>query len=168
MKGFVDVMGYEPYYLINDEGEILSKRKGNRKMKNWVNKSSGYKCITLYNDLGEKKHFSVHRLVALNFIDNPNNYPMCDHINCDKFDNTKFNLRWVTCSANNRNKTYLKNTELPRGVFLTKSGKYGSQIWSDRKKKYLGCYDTEQQASSAYENEYNIIMEEFNVIFLER
>ena len=169
MEGFVDVMGYEKHYLINEEGVVLSKRKNNRKMKEWVNKGSGYKCLTLYNDLGEKKHFSVHRLVALNFIDNPKNYPMCDHINCDKLDNNKNNLRWVTSSANNRNKIFYKNTGLPRGVFLTTSGKYGSQIWNNRIKKYLGSYDTEEEASNIYKKEYDIIMGEFNnQIFLDR
>ena len=31
--------------------------------------------------------FLIHRLVAINFIDNPNNYDFVNHINGDKSDN---------------------------------------------------------------------------------
>tara|TARA_R100000781_G_scaffold100743_1_gene64247 strand:- start:408 stop:890 length:483 start_codon:yes stop_codon:yes gene_type:complete len=160
-------MGYENEYSINQDGVVISKRK-NREMKTWINKGTGYRFITLYNSNGVKKHYSIHRLVALNFIDNPNNYPMCDHINMDKEDNNKYNLRWVTCSANNRNKTFVKTHNLPRGVFKTSSGKYGSQIWRDKKKKYLGCFETEEEAGNAYREQYDSIMLEYEPIYLDR
>lgn len=45
----------------------------------------------------------VHLLLAQTFIDNPDNLPVVDHINQDKFDNRLENLRWVTRSGNGRN-----------------------------------------------------------------
>ena len=45
-----------------------------------------------------------HRLVAEQFIENPMNYPCVDHINHNRADNDKDNLRWVTHSMNNNNR----------------------------------------------------------------
>lgn len=49
---------------------------------------------------GKKKHFAVHRLVAIAFIPNPNNLPQVDHIDGDKTNNKVSNLRWVSNKQN--------------------------------------------------------------------
>lgn len=61
---------------------------------------NGYFSVTLKRD-GEKKCISVHRLVAIAFVSNPNNYPCIDHINDNKIDNRAFNLQWCTHKFNN-------------------------------------------------------------------
>lgn len=57
--------------------------------------SSGYYRVSL-----KRKHLFVHRLVAIAFIDNPNNYPVVNHLDEDKTNNSVSNLEWCTQSHN--------------------------------------------------------------------
>lgn len=50
---------------------------------------------------GTLKVWYVHRLVAVLFIDNPDNKPVVNHKNLNKSDNSIDNLEWVTHSENN-------------------------------------------------------------------
>ena len=43
-------------------------------------------------------------MVAICFIDNPENKPCVDHINRIRHDNKKRNLRWCTTAENNKNR----------------------------------------------------------------
>ena len=47
--------------------------------------------------------FYIHKLVAKTFIKN-NDKKYVDHINRIRNDNRLENLRWVTCSENNKNR----------------------------------------------------------------
>lgn len=96
------VPGYESTYLISSRGDIWSIRR-NRELI-CKQEKSGYRRITLSVD-GESKTFSIHRLVALAFIPNPENKPTVNHINEDKSDNRVSNLEWATVKEQNAHGT---------------------------------------------------------------
>lgn len=104
----MEIQGY-PDYLIYDDGRVFSKKK-NRFMKQYKN-YKGYLQIRLCND-GGRKNFRVHRLVGLHYIPNPENKPMIDHINRERDDNRKENLRWATDSENQQNRNVSHNNKL--------------------------------------------------------
>ncbi|MCH4236038.1 MAG: HNH endonuclease [Bacilli bacterium] len=47
-----------------------------------------------------KRPVKVHRLVAQAFIPNPDNLPVVNHINGDKYDNRVGNLEWTSVKGN--------------------------------------------------------------------
>jgi hypothetical protein len=75
--------------------------------------SGGYLNLSLSsdNDNGNKKPISVHRIVALTFIPNPENKLTVNHIDHDPFNNNVENLEWMTMKEQNNNKR-----KITRGV----------------------------------------------------
>lgn len=63
----------------------------------------GYTRVALYNKRHNKKQYHIHYLVASAFIPNPESKPHIDHINGERDDNRRENLRWVTPIENSRN-----------------------------------------------------------------
>ena len=98
---FVDVTGYEGLYKINKEGDVWSCYY-KRLLK--INMCKGYKRIQLRKN-NTRINYLIHRLISINFIPNPNNLPVIDHINHIKTDNRIENLRWVTKCENCQNVT---------------------------------------------------------------
>ena len=97
-----DITGYEGLYQISNLGRVKSlSRKYSRKdcIMNTPTNHWGYKMVYLSRNK-HKKFFSVHRLVALHFIDNPHNYQFVNHIDEDKTNNNVTNLEWCTSKYN--------------------------------------------------------------------
>lgn len=102
-----------PNYLIYPNGKIWGKKTKGRKegfMKIHIDKSQGYYRISLTNENGNKK-FRLHRLIAQNYIPNPNNYPEVDHIDGNTLNNDISNLRWCDRSINCQNRRIFKNNK---------------------------------------------------------
>ena len=101
---FEPLKNYEDFYLINRNGDIKTiKRQGTdeRILKPCVGKN-GYKMVSLTTS-NKGKSFTLHKLLAIQFLENPNKYPIIDHIDRNKLNNSLENLRWTTYSENNSN-----------------------------------------------------------------
>lgn len=95
------------HYQVSSLGRVRSLKNGRILSQHMVNSRGcpkAYYRITLVDDDGKHKSRLVHRLVAENFIPNPENKPTVDHINRVKTDNRLENLRWATYSEQNLNK----------------------------------------------------------------
>lgn len=86
-----------PRYSVSDAGVVKNSETG-RVLKPQIEKN-GYLRVLLYP---EKKHRSVHRMVALTFIPNANNKPHINHIDGNKQNNAVSNLEWCTQQENCR------------------------------------------------------------------
>ena len=63
-------------------------------MKHYIT-SKGYARVNLrYAHSRDYKSFLVHRLVAGNFLPNPNNYQEVNHKDCNRINNSVDNLEW--------------------------------------------------------------------------
>lgn len=97
------------------------------------------------------KLFAAHRLAWL-YMTGDWPVALVDHINCDPYDNRWTNLRQATQAENLRNRTKTRaNTTGFKGVSLCRdTGRYVAYIKYNYKTKYLGRYDTAQEAHAAY------------------
>lgn len=73
---------------------------------------TGYYTVALRNEF-EIKTVSVHRIVAMAYIPNPDGKPQVNHKNGDKSDNNVDNLEWMTSKENVQ---HAHDTGLARGT----------------------------------------------------
>ena len=103
MEIWKDIKGYEGLYQVSNLGRIRSLYNNKIKFIKLFNKikndENSYLRVQLVKNKIVKK-FSVHRIVALAFIENPENKPLINHKNTIKIDNRVSNLEWCTQSEN--------------------------------------------------------------------
>lgn len=107
---YKNVIGYEDTYLVSEYGHIKRINTGKVLKSNPV---KGYLKIELCKN-SIRKSFSIHRLVAMAFIDNPFNKEQVNHIDGNKLNNHFSNLEWVTAKENTIHaiKNGLRNTSI--------------------------------------------------------
>ena len=122
MQEWRDVPGYEGYYQVSNDGEVRSLTRTLSDGRTWKGRKlkggyfgNGYKFITCRKD-GKAFNFSVHRMVAMAFIPNPENYQMVNHKDGNKNNNHVSNLEWVDGSQNQYHavKTGLRKSKLTK------------------------------------------------------
>lgn len=107
-----DIWSFEGSYQVSNFGNVRSLdryiyhprmgkifRKGKMLKQSYASK--GYKQVCL-NDNGRTTTFRVHRLVAMMFIENPDNLETVNHIDGNKENNHVSNLEWCSVADNLR------------------------------------------------------------------
>ena len=94
---FVDLLSHPDYEILNVYPFTIRRKDIHHELKEWLRK--GYPSVALNG-----KTYYKHRLIAFQFLQNPNNYTEIDHINRDRTDYHLSNLRWISSSGNKRNK----------------------------------------------------------------
>lgn len=110
----------------------------------WCYSAQGY-AVAFDNG----KTIYMHRLLM-----QPTRGMQVDHINTNKIDNRRENLRLVTASQNARNCSKSKNNKSGyKGVYKHHEGKkpWKAQILADGKAVSIGYYETPEEAAKAYD-----------------
>lgn len=101
-REFKQVKGFQSRYKVSQDGIVCDFKKV-RIVSTYLD-DNGYERITLQNDKGEHKLTTVHRVVGMAFIPNPDNKPEINHIDGDKQNNHVSNLEWATRKENVKHK----------------------------------------------------------------
>ena len=105
-----DIEGYEGIYQVSNLGRVRSidrvcimknglKRLQKGRIMAFFIGHDGYYIVKLCSK-SSKVGYRVHRLVAMAFIANPNNYPYINHKDENKQNNSVDNLEWCTPKYN--------------------------------------------------------------------
>ena len=107
MKMINEIKGFEEFedYGITSCGRVYSFKS--KKFLKPSKDKNGYLQVNLTNGKGQRKTVRIHRLVALAYIPNPNNYDTVDHMDENKEHNYINNLQWMT-RRENKSKSWCK------------------------------------------------------------
>ena len=123
------IFGFDDLYEINNIGEIKSldrihensiynaRLTRSKFLKANIN-NSGYLNVRLKDLNGDVKTYLVHRLVALSFIENPENKEYVNHLDGNKLNNNINNLEWSTPSENNFHSINSKLNKCTRDIIM--------------------------------------------------
>ena len=126
--------GQETDYSVSTEGEV---RKDTTNYILSQSSQQDYKFVGLIIN-GKQKRMRVHRMVALAFIDNPDNKPYVNHINGNRSDNNVENLEWVTPS---------ENTQHAVDTGLFKSGRARAVVQYNLNGEQMATFESASEAA---------------------
>lgn len=132
-----DIPGYEGLYQASNLGNIrsiafINNRGVKHRIKVKAQKEGvwGRMYTMLYKDT-KRKNWLVHRLIAITFLPNPNNYPEINHIDGNPKNNRVDNLEWCTASYNMKhayknglNPVIKEHNEKAKKPIIRNDGKY--------------------------------------------
>lgn len=113
-----DIKGFEGLYQVSTNGRIKNLRT--KKLLKIFPVKKGYFLAYLYKLNEPRKVISIHRLIALNFIPNPENKDQVNHKKGKS--NFKNNLEWMTCVENINHA--IENNLRPRDINLRIQDKF--------------------------------------------
>lgn len=139
------------FAIVDDEDfDKLNKYK-------WCINSNNYALRRASGKDGDGKIIYMHRVII-----GETNGLLVDHINRDKTDNRKSNLRLANKSQNCMNRSSSNHTSSYKGVgFHKQSGKWRSFIFLENKYVHLGLFENEKDAAITYNKSAEKLFKEF-------
>ena len=101
---FVTLKDHNNHEILNQYPFTIRRKDNHYVVKEHIDSTTGYPRVWL-----ETRNYDKHRLIAMQFIPNPDNLEQVDHISRDRTDYHIENLRWVSRSLNSRNKSAAVN-----------------------------------------------------------
>jgi hypothetical protein len=145
MEEWKSIINY-PNYEISNMGNCRNILTNNN-LKYSINRC-GYKKYHIYDENEIRKSLSLHRLLAIHFIPNPENKKYVDHSDNNKLNNSISNLRWVTRNENSRNRNSNKNTSSSYvGIHHSKTENKWKYSVNVNGKIHMKRFDTEKEAA---------------------
>lgn len=100
MEEWKQIIDFEKYE-VSSFGKVRNKKTG-RILK--PSNNGGYMVVGLMSNIGKSKTYSIHRLVALTFLDNSDNKLHVNHKDKNRSNNNINNLEWCSALENNIHK----------------------------------------------------------------
>lgn len=122
-------------YLIYPNGQIKNLKSVIHSLH-----CSGYYVV---NDFGERKTFKLHRLLAMLFVPNPNDFSCVNHKDENKLNNSLDNLEWCDITYNNTYGTRIERSKEKQGIL----GRTGLHQIKDG--KTIAIYNSVKEASES-------------------
>lgn len=148
---FKNIPGYEGMYQVSNLGNVKSLKRKKERILKFSLDNHGYYILSLYKE-NKAKTKQVSKLVAMTFLNHkPCGYKeIVDHIDNNPLNNNVNNLQIISNRENlSKDKKGLSNYT---GVSFKKDiNKWQSRICINGKSNYLGVFNTELEASNAYQ-----------------
>lgn len=142
------VVGYEGIYEVSNTGKVNALNYHREKIKKplKISDEKGYKFVFLYKN-GSPQRAQIHRLVAMAFIQNPNNFPVINHKDENPSNNNVENLEWCTQQYNLNYGTRVRRASLKNSkkvLQFTRDGEFIAQ--------YSSFKDAQEKTGLQYTN----------------
>ncbi|KAK8871342.1 hypothetical protein M9Y10_007062 [Tritrichomonas musculus] len=95
---YVDLIDHPDYEILNEYPFTIRRKDNHHEIQEYY--QHGYVYVSM-----KRKKYIKHRLIAKQFMPNPDHLPEVDHINNNRSDNRLTNLRWVSHQQNMLNKS---------------------------------------------------------------
>ena len=153
MEIWKDIIGFDGLYKVSNYGRVMSYHGSGRILRPRYDKR-GYVQYILYKN-GTKTSVKGHHLVWDLFGDGKRNGRIInvDHIDEDRSNNNISNLQLLSNRENlSKGKNKQRKSSDYTGVYKPKQyNKYQAYITINGKHKYLGAFESQEEASLAYQ-----------------
>ena len=154
LSGFQDLKDFEGQYKINPQGQLWSYFY--EKLLKTQEDECGYEFVSLTRLDGTRHKGRIHRLLGIQYLENPDNLPEIDHIDRNRKNNDLSNLRWADdkTQANNKSTNISLLTEEEQEQRIINIREYKRQ-WAEQNRRQKGIqpkltFETEEERQEHY------------------